>query len=64
MSIETEERDRLQNFKSEIETVRNKYLEEIKKLTEAAKASKEQVEAKTHKVKLQSEAAHQKNLEI
>lgn len=46
MAIETEERDRLQAFKAEIETVRNKYLEEIKKLSDAAKVSKEQVEAK------------------
>lgn len=46
MVIEVEERDRLQAFKGEIEEVRNKYLEEIKKLTEAAKSSKEQIEAK------------------
>jgi hypothetical protein len=46
MAIEVEERDRLQAFKGEIEEVRNKYLEEIKKLTETAKNSKEQIEAK------------------
>jgi hypothetical protein len=46
VAIELEERDRLQAFKGEIEEVRNKYLEEIKKLTETAKSSKEQIEAK------------------
>ena len=46
MAIEVEERDRLQSFKAEIETVRSKYLEEIKKLTETAKSSKEQIESK------------------
>lgn len=46
MAIEAQERDRLQVFKTEIETVRNKYLEEIKKLSESAKQSKEQIEAK------------------
>jgi t-SNARE complex subunit (syntaxin) len=46
VAIESQERDRLQTFKAEIETVRNKYLEEIKKLSESAKHSKEQIEAK------------------
>jgi hypothetical protein len=46
VAIEAQERDRLQVFKTEIETVRNKYLEEIKKLSESAKHSKEQIEAK------------------
>lgn len=46
IAIEVEERDRLQAFKGEIEEVRNKYLEEIKKLTETAKSAKEQTEAK------------------
>jgi hypothetical protein len=71
MAIEVEERDRLQSFKAEIETVRGKYLEEIKKLTETAKSSKEQIEAKVSplsmqmaKIKQQNDAATQKNAEI
>jgi hypothetical protein len=38
----------LQGFKVEIENVRNKYMDEIQKLTETARKSKEQIESKVY----------------
>lgn len=65
MAIEGQERDRLQVFKTEIETVRNKYLEEIKKLSESAKHSKEQIEAKvTLVLGRQTKSAHKPRLHL
>jgi len=49
-SIETEEKEKLQGFKIEIENVRNKYMDEIQKLTETAKKSKEQIESKVYRL--------------